>query len=229
LQPIRLSLQRQRDFVADAAHELRTPLTIMRGAAELGLTTSSPLEQQAALEQTLVQTGHLTRLVEDLSLLARSDSGAVSVERAPVDLDHLVAETVEGVDILAEDRGVHLVRDVRGQARVLGDAVRLRQLLMILLDNALKHTPEGGTITVGVTSQGHRAQLQVRDTGSGIDPKDLPHLFDRFYRADKARSGDGTGLGLSIARWIAEVHGGQITAANGEQGATFTVTLPLAQ
>lgn len=228
LQPIRASLRRQRDFVADAAHELRTPLTIMRTAAELGLSSANTTEQQVALEQTLVQSNHLTRLVDDLSLLARSDSGAVSVERAPVDLARLVAETVEGVDILAEDRGVRLTSDLRGQTRVLGDAGRLRQLLMILLDNALKHTPEGGTVTVRAEPQGHRARLQVRDSGPGIDPQDLPHLFDRFYRADRARAGEGTGLGLSIARWIAEAHGGHIVAANADQGATFTVTLPLA-
>jgi len=231
LQPIRVALRRQRDFVADAAHELRTPLAIMRSASELGLSAGSADEQGAALEQVLAQNAHLTRLVEDLSTLARADSGAVSLERAPVDLSRLVSETVEGVGALAEDRGVHLAVEAPETVRVVGDAIRLRQVLLILLDNALKHTPEGGAVAVSVEHEGTRARLRVRDSGLGIAPEDLPHLFDRFYRADRARSGEGSGLGLAIGRWIAEAHGGHIAAANApapERGALFTVTLPLA-
>jgi len=229
LQPIRTALRRQRDFVADAAHELRTPLAIMRGASELGLSAGPGDEQGAALEQVLAQNAHLTRLVEDLSTLARADSGAVSLERAPVDLSRLVAETIEGVEVLAEDRGVRLAVEAPEAVRVVGDAVRLRQVLLILLDNALKHTPDDGFITVRVAREGGQARLQVRDSGPGITPEDLPRLFERFYRADKARTGEGSGLGLAIGRWIAETHGGHIAAANSPgRGALFTVTLPLA-
>ena len=230
LQPIQVSLRRQRDFVADAAHELRTPLAIMRTAAELSLADGSGQEQQMALEQTLSQSTHLARLVDSLSLLARADSGVVTMEREPVCVTDLAQSTVEGVEILAEERDVTLQLSAQPDVYVLGDTGRLRQLILILLDNALKFTPEGGTITVHVDRQGPRARIGVRDSGPGIEPKDLPHLFDRFYRADRARTGEGTGLGLAIGRWIAEAHGGQIVAANAQGGgALFVVTLPAEQ
>ncbi len=131
--------------------------------------------------------------------------------------------------MLAEERGVRLAVEAGGVTRVVGDAVRLRQALLILLDNALKYTPDGGAITVSVTRQGGQVRLRVQDSGPGLAPEDLPHLFERFYRADKARGSAGSGLGLSIVRWIAEAHGGRITAANApERGALFTITLPLA-
>lgn len=230
LQPIRLALQRQRDFVADAAHELRTPLAIMRTVGEVGMVNESAEEQQATIEQMLVENRHLTRLVDDLSLLARADSHAIAIDRALVDLSSLVSDTTAELRPLAEEQGVRLTADMEGNAWVLGDLVRLRQLLLILLDNALKHTPRGGTVDVRVGSRSGRAQLQVADSGPGILPADLPHIFDRFYRADQSRTGEGSGLGLSIGRWIVEAHGGQIRAANSsEHGAVFTVSLPLAR
>ena len=229
LGPIQLALRRQRDFVADAAHELRTPLAIQRTAMELGLAADAGPEQQSTLEQALRQNVHLTRLVDDLSLLARADSGAVTLERAPVDLARLASETAGGVAILAEERGVRLCIAAPQETRVVGDAGRLRQLLLILLDNALTYTPDGGGITVRVARQGRQGRLEVRDSGPSLAPSHLPQLFERFYRADKARRSGGTGLGLAIGRWIAEAHGGHITAANApEGGALFTVTLPLA-
>jgi signal transduction histidine kinase len=229
LGPIQLSLRRQRDFVADVAHELRTPLAIQRTAMELGLATDSVAEQQGVIEQSLSENVHLTRLVDSLSLLARADSGAVTLERARVDLAHLANETATGVAILAEERDVRLRVAAAEEAWVLGDAGRLRQVLLILLDNALKFTPDGGSITVSVTRQGGQVRLEVRDSGPGIAPADLPHLFERFYRADKARTSSGTGLGLAIGRWIVEAHGGRIAAANlPEGGALFTVALPSA-
>ena len=230
LRPVRVAMRRQRDFVADAAHELRTPLAIMRTAAELGLTDESPSEQQRALEQTLAQNNHLTRLVESLSLLARADSGALSIQRAPVDLTRLVEESAEAVEMLAEEREITLNASSQPGIVVSGDEGRLRQLMLILLDNALKYTPSGGHVVVSAETQGGMARVEVRDTGIGIDAADLPHVFDRFYRADRARTGEGTGLGLAIGRWIAEVHGGRITAANVPGGgAVFTVTLPLSK
>lgn len=229
LGPIQLSLRRQRDFVADAAHELRTPLAIQRTAMELGLATDSTAEQQGVIEQALSENVHLTRLVDNLSLLARADSGAVTLERGRVDLADLASETAAGVAILAEERDVRLLVEAAPGAWVLGDAGRLRQVLLILLDNALKFTPDGGSISVSVARQGGQVRLEVRDSGPGIAPADLPHLFERFYRADKARTSSGTGLGLAIGRWIVEAHGGRIAAANlPEGGALFTVTLPSA-
>jgi two-component system sensor histidine kinase CiaH len=228
LVPIRRSLRRQRDFVADAAHELRTPLTILHSAVELGLATPTPDEQQDALTQALVESRHLARLIDDLSLLARADSGALTLDMHPIDLESLVRETVNGVELLAEDQGMHLQAMVQGSITVLGDRSRVRQLLVIMLDNALKHTPPDGRISVSLIEVSGRARLQVQDTGSGIDPQDLPYLFDRLYRAKRDRGTDGGGLGLAIARWIAEAHGGTITAANAiPHGAIFTVTLPV--
>jgi signal transduction histidine kinase len=227
LTPIRLSLKRQRDFVADAAHELRTPLSIMRTAGEVGINASSMEEQQQTIEQMLVENQHLTRLVDDLSLLARADAEAITIEHAPVDLARLVTDTAEEILPLAEEREIHLTADVQGSTVVAGDILRLRQLLLILTDNALKHTPAGGSIIMSLRVAGSRVRLQVMDSGPGIAPADLPHLFDRFYRSDRARAGEGTGLGLAIGRWIAEAHGGTITAGNRtEGGAVFTVLLP---
>ena len=226
LQPIQRSLRRQRDFVADAAHELRTPLAIMRTSAELGLAHGGA-ESQTALEQTLAQGANLTQLVDSLSLLARADSGVLTMARQPVDLGRLAMETTEAIAILAEEREVALELRTAPGLWVLGDASRLRQLLLILLDNALKYTPDGGTIGVDAARGGKTVTLSVRDSGPGIDAADLPHLFDRFYRADRARSSEGMGLGLAIGRWLAEAHGGRIAAANGpEGGAVFTVSLP---
>jgi signal transduction histidine kinase len=227
LQPIRDAVRRQRDFVADAAHELRAPLAILRTAAELGIAPGSEEDQQEAMEQVLIQGNHLARLVDDLALLARADSGAVSVERERLDLTELAADMVEGMHLLAEEQGVSLHCRSFGPVWMLGDPGRLHQLLLILLDNALKHTPAGGSITVQVSQHGHHAQVQVQDTGEGIDPAHLPYLFERFYRVDPARSREGTGLGLAIAHWIVTAHDGHIRAASvPHQGATFTVTLP---
>ncbi|MGH2412026.1 MAG: sensor histidine kinase [Chloroflexota bacterium] len=226
LTPIRSSLARQRDFVADAAHELRAPLTILRTAAELWLEPASLEDQQEAVEQVLSQGAHLARLVDDLSLLARADSGAVVIAYERVDLPALIRETVSGVELVAEEGGTRL--EVRTENLwIRGDPGRLRQLLLILLDNALKHAPESETVAVTARRQGGHVVVSVRDQGPGIDQRDLPRLFDRFYRADRARAGEGIGLGLAIARWIVAAHGGQIRAANApDGGAVFTVTFP---
>jgi signal transduction histidine kinase len=228
LTPIRSALSHQRNFVADAAHELRAPLAILRTAAELWLEPGSDDDQQEAVEQVLSQGAHLARLVDDLSLLARADSGAVSIAQERVNLSALTRETVAGVELVAEELGIALeVQTDDGWVR--GDAGRLRQLLLILLDNALKHAVGSKTITITVRRQGSQVVVAVRDSGLGVDPEDLPHLFDRFYRTDRARSGEGSGLGLAIAQWIAQAHDGQIRAGNAPAGgAVFTVTLPFA-
>jgi signal transduction histidine kinase len=187
-------------------------------------------ELQQTVAQMLSENRHLTRLVDDLSLLARTDTGAVVIDRRPVDLSDLLSRTAEEISYLAADRGIDLPADVQENITALGDVLRLRQLFLILLDNALKHTQDGGAVHVRLSADGHRARLEVADTGPGIAPADLPRIFDRFYRGDASRTGEGTGLGLAIARWIVEAHGGQIAAGNATpHGAVFTVTLPVAR
>ncbi|GEM_PF-713519 len=227
MRPIQVSMRRQRDFVADAAHELRTPLTILRSVAESGIGRGDAEEQQRA-EMTLHQTMHLTRLVSDLSLLARADTGKLDFALAPVALDLLLAQVVDDALMLAEDRGVHMRSDIAPDVTVQGDTDRLRQLLLILLDNALKYSPRAGTVSVQLGVSRREAMLRVLDEGPGIDPQDLPHIFERFYRSDRSRTGDGTGLGLAIADSITQAHHGRITAENRSgSGAVFTVVLPL--
>ena len=229
LRPIRIALRRQRDFVADAAHELRTPVAIMRTTSELALSAAGARDRQEALEQALVQSNALARLIDDLSLLARSDSGVLTIARERVDLSALVSATVESVAVLLEERTIALDLATPGHVCVEGDVGRLRQLVMILLDNALTFTPDRGTIAVRIERHGGRARLIVEDSGPGIDQADLPYIFDRFFQGDRARSGQGSGLGLAIGRWIAVAHGGHIAATNAApHGAIFTVTLPLA-
>jgi len=226
LQPIRLAMHRQRDFVADAAHELRTPLAIQRTVGEVGMAEGMTDELQATIEQMLGENQHLTRLVEDLSLLARTDTDAVAIERQPVNLSDLVNDTAQELSYVAAEKNVTLESDVQANVTTSGDLLRLRQLLLILLDNALKHTPAGGTVRIALSTTGTRVRLQVSDSGPGIPPVDLPHVFNRFYRSDQARTREGTGLGLAIAKWIVEAHGGRLQASNAPAGgAVFKVTL----
>jgi signal transduction histidine kinase len=179
-----------------------------------------------ALEDIEAEVDHLTALVDDLLLLARTDSGAVQIEHVPVDLADVAVEATGALAPVATERGVHLEVDPR-PAELLGDPLRLRQLVTILVDNALAHTPSGAGVVVRVRRDQRLAVLEVMDEGPGIREADLDRVFERFWRADDAPSG-GTGLGLSIARWIVERHGGTIRASNRpEGGARFEVRIPV--
>jgi signal transduction histidine kinase len=217
----------QQRFVADASHELRAPLTAIQGNLEiLERQPEMPQSERAeVLGEVKAEAFRLTRLVADLLALARADAG-VDIRRALVDLDALVLETFQTARPLAQ--GQTLALDPFEPAQVLGDEDRLRQLVLILLDNAIKYTPAGGRVTLGLSQRESGAEIMVHDTGVGIAATDLPHVFERFYRADPARGRDpgGTGLGLPIARWIAEQHGGTITIQSEPgQGTTVTVLL----
>ncbi len=233
LVPIRLSirrrqeaLRRQREFTANASHELRTPLTVIRASvADLRRNRTRPVQDVGeALDDIDSEVSHLTALVDDLLLLARADSGAVEIARVPVDLADVAAEAAGLLAPVGAERGVSVLVDPR-PAELIGDPLRLRQLVTILVDNAIAHSPAGGTVLVRVRREAEAATLDVADEGPGIREEDLGRVFERFWRADDAPAG-GTGLGLSIARWIVERHGGTISASNRpEGGALFEARL----
>jgi signal transduction histidine kinase len=228
LVPIRESLRRQREFAADASHELRTPLAVIRASVdELEQRPERRIaEAGPALGDIRAEVDHLAALVDDLLLLARSDSGAVALERLPVDLAGVAEESIAGIGGLAERAGVHVLLDP-APTPIVGDPGRLRQLVTILVDNAVRHSPLGGRVGVCVRPESGHAVLAVEDEGPGIRPDDLARVFDRFFRAEGEPPG-GTGLGLAIAHWITNHHHGTIEASNRPGGgARFLVRLPL--
>lgn len=222
-----------RRFTADASHELKTPLTVLRGGVERAITTPNlPQETLAALEETLQEIKRMTELVDALLTLARADEGIAPLHREPVDLRGIVAEVQETGELLAEQAGVTMEVATPPEPIIVSvDASRIRQLILNLLTNAVKYTPPGGSVRMQLGPANGRVALSVADTGVGIAPGDLPHIFDRFWRADSARTRTGerpgTGLGLAICKWIAEAHGGQIDVVSRPgRGTTFTVMLP---
>jgi signal transduction histidine kinase len=223
----RLALRRQREFAADASHELRTPLTVVRSSLEhLQRHADEPVRSVgAALEDIGAEVDHLTSLVDDLLLLARSDSGAISLDRLPLDLGDVAAAAASSLAKPAGAKDVRIEVDPE-PAMVQGDAARLRQLVFILVDNAIRHSPNGGHVRVAVRREGGSALLDVEDDGRGVKPEDMAHVFERFWRASGAPSG-GTGLGLAIAKWIVDRHQGSIEVSNRQGGgAQFRVRLP---
>jgi two-component system, OmpR family, sensor histidine kinase CiaH len=223
----RLALRRQREFAADASHELRTPLTVIRSSVEhLRRHADQPVKQVGdALVDIDAEVEHLTSLVEDLLLLARSDSGAISLERSPIHLDDVAADAAAALAQPAAAAGVRVEVDPE-PTPAIGDPARLRQLLMILVDNAIRHSPRGGAVRVVVRPVGDTASVAVEDAGPGVRPEDRQRVFDRFWRAQGAPAG-GTGLGLAIAKWIAEHHDGSIAVGESPAGgASFEVRIP---
>jgi two-component system OmpR family sensor kinase len=222
-----------RRFTADASHELKTPLTVLRAGVERAVTLPGmPPESLAALEETLQEINRMTELVDTLLTLARADEGIVALHRETVDLNTLVEEAAETGELLAEKAGVEMSTSTPPQPVVIGaDASRIRQLLLNLLTNAVKYTPPGGRVRLWLERSNGKVLIGVSDTGVGIAPGDLPYIFDRFWRADSARTRTserpGVGLGLAICKWIAEAHGGEIEVHSRQgRGTTFTVTLP---
>lgn len=231
LSSLDVAYQAQRRFVDDAAHELRAPVTSITGNLDLlarasGLPSS---ERDAILADVRAESERLGRLVNDLLALARADAGQ-RVTRERVDLDRVVIEGLRGLRLLAD--AVDLGVDALEPVVVEGDPDRLKQLLIVLVENALRYTPAGGRVRVSLCRRRAEAVLTVADTGMGIGTEDLPRIFDRFYRADPARARDagGSGLGLAIAKWIAEAHDGRIEVESEPgAGAVFRVWLPLAE
>lgn len=216
----------QRRFVADASHELRTPLTIIRTNAEIlsWMETSDSPDRARAIADLANEAERMSRMVNDLLTLARADAGQ-RLALQPISLRPLVEDVVHQARLLADGREVDV--DTADEVEILGNADGLKQLVFILLDNAVKYTPPGGQVTLGLRRENGSATLRVADTGLGIAPEDLPRIFECFYRAANAQDIDGSGLGLAIALWIAEQHGGRIDVASAPgRGSTFTVSLP---
>jgi len=223
-----------RRFTADASHELKTPLTVLRTGIERSIThPQAPPEVMETLEETLFEVNRMTEMVDSLLTLARVDEGRAPLHLDDVDLRELLAELAETANILGEQAMVQVAVQVPAEPVPMKvDRSRVRQLLTNLLTNAIKYTSAGGTVDIESALEGEHVVLTVRDTGMGIAPGDLPRIFDRFWRADAARSRTGrrpgSGLGLAISKWIAEAHGGTITAKSRPgRGTTFTVDLPL--
>ena len=221
----------QRRFSSDASHELRTPLTVLQGKLELALRKErSSEEYRQVIASSLRQSQRLAQLVKRLLLLARADSGKLLVEQKVVRLDELCLDACDQMADVAERKKIQLSRSRCDALELPGDEDLLRQAVLNLLDNAIKYTPEGGTVAVSLCRVDGHAQLNVRDSGVGIPKDELPHIFERFYRVDKARSKHvpGTGLGLSIVKEIVGAHGGSISVASElAQGTIVTVLLPL--
>ena len=229
MQPVKESFQRQRTFIADASHELKTPLALVKINAEVIERNPTDPENREVVEDQLSEIDRMDALLSDLLVLARLDAEKLEVEDKPFDLAIVAAEAAGRFLTRAAEEGIRLEVEVPEELPVRGDPGRTDQILAALLDNAVRYTPTGGTIIVSGRLLDGRAEASVTDTGPGISPEHLPRIFDRFYRAEEARTrkGGGTGLGLSIARDLARAQGGELSVGNAQEGgATFTLSLP---
>jgi heavy metal sensor kinase len=224
------SFRQIRQFSANASHELRTPLTILKGELEVGLRKRRRLEEyRTILTSNLEEVNHMGRIVDDLLFLSKADMGEVHLQKKPVDLAQLVSEVYAQAKMIAVSKGIQVHMSNDGDVAVVGDRLRLRELLLNLVDNAVKYTPEGGEMRISLERDDQEVTLRVMDTGIGIDPQNQSHIFDRFFRVDQARTREagGSGLGLSICKWIVEAHGGEISVESDVgKGSVFRVTLP---
>lgn len=226
------AFQNSKRFVADASHELRTPLTVLRGELEaLAQDETLAPEPRERLGSLLEEVERLSRIVEQLLALSRLDAGEAQVEWVRFDLAELAEETAGQMMLLAKDRAISVACRRDGPVLVHGDRARLKQVVVNLLDNAIKYTPSGGSVEIRAAAAGGGAVLEVRDTGPGISPEALPHLFERFYRANRGQPGnpDGAGLGLAIVKAVCSAHGGGVSVHSEQgRGTRFRVTLPAA-
>ena len=226
------SFRQIRQFSSDASHELRTPLTVMKGETELALRRPRDAKDYTVvLESNLEEIDRMTRIVDELLFLSRADMGEVKMERLPVKLESLLEDVHRQASLLGQERDVQVVLGMVTPATVLGDELRLRELFLNLLDNAVKYSTPGGSVDITLQTETGQAKVLITDHGIGISREDQGKIFDRFYRTDDARTHTkkGTGLGLAICAWIVESHHGRIEVDSEiGKGSTFTVTLPLA-
>ena len=232
LDAVASAVKEQSQFIADVSHELRTPLTVLRGSLEVALEEERLTEEyRDVIGGALLEVRHLARLSQNLLFLARGQSGRVTLSFANVDLVKLLGEISKNIAPAAADRDLGLKVELPSEpVRAFVDADRVQQVFHNLLENAMRYTEPGGTIRIRLTSVPAEARMDVSDTGIGIPPEDLPYVFERFFRSDRARRAysGGSGLGLSIVRWIVEAHKGKVEVESElGKGTTFTVKLPL--
>jgi heavy metal sensor kinase len=219
----------QRQFMEDISHELKTPLSVLKGELEVTLKRiRSTQEYESTLHSSLEEVNGLIGIVENLLTLARFDAKTTTLQEVPLDLNLLLKDAVEAIQVLAIQKNISLQLNSAHTVEIRADKNQLKRLIINILDNAIKYTATGGKISIDLRQQKDSADIEITDTGIGIPEKELPHIFDRFYRVDKSRSSVGFGLGLSIAQSIAMAHGGKIYArANIPQGTIFTISLPV--
>jgi len=224
------SFAQMRQFSSDASHELRTPLTVLKGQNELILSKQrKPEEYQEVISSNLEEINYMSKVLEDLFVLSKSDENQVNLDYKPVDLRALVEEVCKHAEILAEEKNIKIIIAFLELIEIQGDEVRLRQMVWNVLQNGIKYTQQGGELKISLQNEGDFALLNIQDTGIGISEEDLPLIFNRFYRVDKARTRDegGSGLGLSICRQIAEAHKGKIVVESKlGVGTRFKIRLP---
>jgi heavy metal sensor kinase len=227
------SVKRLTQFTADASHDLRSPIALIRTSAELSLRRPrTEAEYRETLARILATSEETTQLIENLLTLARADAGASELHFDNIDLIPHLNKISEEAGILAAGKGIEVTRELAiGPVRVSANPAAIERLLLIIFDNAVKYTPHGGKIALSLSNGAGSARIEIRDTGIGISEQDLPHIFERFYRADQARSREsgGSGLGLAIAQWIVDLHGGLIEVqSNLGAGSVFRISLPVA-
>src|SRR5439155_4762428 len=230
LRPVTEALRIQRQFTADASHELRTPVSVVRAAAEVALSREH--RDEAEYRETLAIVGsqarRMSRLVEDMLALTRADAGGYPLRPVNFYLDEVIAECCRAVDVLAAERGVTIRSSAAQEIPYRGDEDLVRQLMLNVLQNAVQHTPPGGSVAIDVERDADAVKMRVTDSGAGVPPEDEQRIFDRFVQLDPSRRGQGTGLGLPIARWIAEAHHGTLVLERSSAGgSTFCVSLPV--
>jgi heavy metal sensor kinase len=228
LDRIQTLLTEIKEMSDNIAHDLRSPITRIRGIAEVTFTTSKSLsEYEAMAASTIEECDRLLDMINTMLMISKTEAGVGHLIREEIDLAGLAREACELFEPTAEDNGITLSYDVQGRSHLVGDTRMIQRMLSNLLDNAIKYTPSGGSVTVSVSENNNQIIVSVKDTGIGISPRDLSHIFERFYRCDQSRSQTGIGLGLSLARAIARAHGGDITPTSSpNQGSTLVVILP---
>lgn len=230
LVPIQNSWEKQQQFVSDASHELRTPLAVIQSKTDVLFQSPSATIEEKAMDISTIskECRRLSKLVSNLLLLARSDSNQIEMDKKTFELDKLLEEIVAPYKEIASYQEKEMILKVERGVSFMGDRERIHQMMVILLDNAMKYTNEGGHIQINCTQTSSSIRIQVKDDGIGVKEEDIPKLFDRFYQGDKARStSEGAGLGLSIANWIVEKHYGKISVeSKWEEGTCFEVIFP---